>query len=82
MMYRLSAIAVFAFAVGALIWNAWFRDSVSGDAVVGEAYLAIFVSIAVLVAALVVALLPGYRPQDRYWAYATFGLVIGFWLQR
>lgn len=80
--YRISAVAVFAIAVGALFWNAWLRESVSGDAVVGEAYLALYFSATVLIAALFVVLFPGYRPQDRYWGYATLGTIIGFWLQR
>jgi hypothetical protein len=80
--HRPSAIAVFATSVGALIWNAWFRESVHGDAVVGEAYLELYAAIAIAVAALFVMLFPGCRPQDRYWGYATFGIVIGFLLQR
>jgi len=82
MFYRISAFATFAVSVGALVWNAWFRQSVSGDAVVGEAFAALCFSAAVLAAALFVVLFPGYKPQDRYWGYATIGLVIGFWLQR
>lgn len=82
MFYRLSPIALFAVSVAALVWNAWFRESSSGDAVVGDAYLAFYFSIAVLAAGLFVILFRGYRPQDRYWGYATLGTVIGFWLQR
>ena len=82
MFYRLSPIALFAIGVGALVWNAWFRESSSGDAVVGNAYLALYFSAAVFVAALLVELLPRHRPQDRYWGCATLGTLIGFWLQR
>lgn len=82
MFYRISAFATFAVSVWVLVWNAWFRQSVSGDAVVGEAFTALAFSAAVFVAALFVVLFPNYRPQDRYWGYATIGLVIGFWLQR
>ena len=49
---------------------------------IGEAYLALYFSVAVLIATLFVILLPGYRPQDRYWGYATLGMLIGFWMQR
>jgi hypothetical protein len=82
MFFRLSPVVLFAGAVGALVWNAWFRESAYGDAVVGEAYLALYASAAALLGALFVILFPGYRPQDRYWGYVTLGLVIGFWLQR
>lgn len=80
--YHLSPPALFALSAGWLVWNAWFRESSYGDAVVGDAYAALYVCIAVTVASLFVVLLPGYRPQDRYWAYATLGTVLGFWLQR
>lgn len=82
MFQRLASIAVFALALWMLVWNAWFRPSSYGDAVVGDAYLAIYASVAVLIAALLVVLLPGLRPQDRYWGYATLGLIVGFWMQR
>lgn len=82
MLYRLSPVILFAVALWALVWNAWFRTSSYGDAVVGEAYLALYFSVAVLMATLFVFLLPGYRPQDRYWGYATLGMLIGFWMQR
>jgi hypothetical protein len=82
MIYRISAIAVFAGGVFIFFWNAWLRDSVSGDAVVGQAMFMLYLSGAMLIAALFLMLFPGYRPQDRYWGYATLGLVIGFWLQR
>lgn len=82
MFYRISALAVFAVSVGALFWNAWLRESESGDAVVGATMVALYFSAAVTAAALFVVLFPGYRPQDRYWGYATLGTVIGFWLQR
>lgn len=80
--YRLSPIALFAVSVGWLVWNAWFRESAIGDAVVGEAVGAMYFWIAVLVAALLVLFVPGYRPQDRYWAYLSLGALLGFWLQR
>lgn len=82
MLAPIAPAAVFALALLALIWNAWFRQSSSGDAVVGDAYLAITASAAILIAALLTVLLPGLRPQDRYWGYATLGLIVGFWMQR
>lgn len=82
MIYRISAIAVFAISVGILFWNAWLRESSFGDAVVGEAMVMLYLTVAMLAAALFIMLFPGYRPQDRYWGYATLGTVIGFWLQR
>ena len=80
--YRLSPPALFAVSAGWLLWNAWFRESTYGDAVVGEAYVALYFWIAVTTAAVFVIVFPGYRPQDRYWAYATLGSVLGFWMQR
>jgi polyferredoxin len=82
MLYRLSPIILFAIALWALVWNAWFRPSSYGDAVVGEAYLGLYFTGAVLIATLLVILLPGYRSQDRYWGYVTLGMLIGFWMQR
>lgn len=82
MFLRLAPIAVFTLALCALIWNAWFRPSSHGDAVVGDAFLAICASVAMLIAALLVVMLPGLRPQDRYWGYATLGMIVGFWMQR
>jgi hypothetical protein len=82
MFYRISPAVLFAAAIGALVWNAWFRQSASGDPVVGEAYVALLASAAAAIAALFVILFPKYRPQERYWGYATLGTVIGFWLQR
>jgi hypothetical protein len=80
--YRLSPIALFAITIAALMWNAWFRESSYGAAVVGDAYRALYFSVAVFVATVFVVLFPGYRPQDRYWGYATLGTIVGFWLQR
>jgi hypothetical protein len=82
MFYRLSPIALCLITLWALIWNAWFRPSTYGDSGMGEAYLALYFSIAVFVATVFLILFPGYRPTDRYWAYATLGMLIGFWMQR
>jgi hypothetical protein len=38
--------------------------------------------VAAFFAALFVIYFPAYRPTNRYWAYATFGMLIGFWMQR
>lgn len=82
MFYRLSPIVLSGIALWMLVWNAWLRPSSYGDAVVGDAYAALYASAAVLIATLLVIFFPGYRPQDRYWAYATLGMIIGFWMQR
>jgi hypothetical protein len=82
MFARIAPIALCAIALWMLVWNAWFRQSSYGDAVVGDAYAALYASIAVLIGALLVMFLPGLRPQDRHWGYATLGMIVGFWLQR
>jgi hypothetical protein len=82
MVYRLSAIAVFLLAASVLFWNAWLREDTYGDAVVGAAWMMVYATAAMFLTSLFVIFFPGYRPQDRYWGYATLGLVLGFWLQR
>jgi len=82
MFYRLSPIALCLITLWALVWNAWFRESSYGDAVVGDAYAALYFSVAVFIATLFVIFFPGYRPTDRYWAFASLGMIIGFWMQR
>ena len=42
MFYRISPIALCLITLWALIWNAWFRPSTYGDAVVGDAYAALY----------------------------------------
>jgi hypothetical protein len=76
MAIRIFSIAIFVAGVAALLWNAWWRDS-SFD--VGM--LPLFVAVFLMIAALGVAVL-ARRPQDKYWAFATIGLVLGFCLQR
>jgi hypothetical protein len=81
MFYRFSPIILFAVSVGALIWDAWFRENPSGDAGIGEAYFALYASAAWL------------RPRCSSFCWQATGrstdteamprwLVIGFWLQR
>jgi hypothetical protein len=38
------------------------------------------VSLILLSASLFVILSKSYTPQDRHWAYATIGTILGFWL--
>jgi hypothetical protein len=82
MFYRLSPIVLCVAAISTLIWNAWFRESSYGDAVVGDAYPALYLSVAAFFATMFVSFFPGYRPTDRYWAYGTLGMIAGFWMQR
>ncbi|HTT98055.1 MAG TPA: hypothetical protein VMF58_08395 [Rhizomicrobium sp.] len=82
MFYRPSPIALCLAAIATLVWNAWFKEQSIGDAVVGDAFGAIYLSVAAFVAVMFVIFFPGYRPTDRYWAYATLGMIIGFWTQR
>lgn len=39
------------------------------------------VSLALLAATLFVILSKRYAPKDKHWAYATVGLILGFWLR-
>jgi len=41
----------------------------------------ILVSSVVLAASLYVILSKRYTPQDKHWAYATVGTILGFWLR-
>ena len=41
----------------------------------------VVVSLALLAATLFVILSKRYAPKDKHWAYATVGLILGFWLR-
>jgi hypothetical protein len=42
----------------------------------------VFVSLVLLGASVYIILSQSYNPNDKHWAYATAGTVLGFWLKR
>jgi len=82
MLFRLIPFALFGSTVLALVWNAWLRDPPSGDSTARQPWLPIYFSVAALLGALFVILFHEFTPHERYWAYATLGIVIGFWMRR
>jgi hypothetical protein len=61
----------------------WFAPSGSSalfDAIDKETLQRVL-AFPLLVASAAVVLSPRYAPKDKYWAYATIGMLAGFWLE-
>jgi hypothetical protein len=46
----------------------------------GQTFMQIVLSLATSAVSLFVILAKRYGPKDKHWAYATIGMILGFWL--
>ena len=80
--YTPFAIALAGFG-GVLIYGLWDAASIDQLRHILVLRLAISVSITVisLTFALAIVLSKKYQPEDKYWAFAALGIIIGFWFR-